>query len=297
VTLAALGAFARAAELGSFAAAARQLDMSPAAVGQAVQRLESAFGVKLLARTTRRMTVTPEGRLLRDRCRGIFAEVSGIERIFEESRAQLSGPLRISAPTGIARRHVLPLVARFVAQHAGVDVTLDCSDAVRDFAADATDVAIRILRPTDSSVIARRLARIEAVTVASPAYLRRHGAPRDLADAARRRFVLYRHPATGELAPVVFRRGAREVTVRPTAALTTNDVDTAIESAALGLGLAQPPATYVAADLASGRLVQVLERHVATPWSLWLCWGSAKHLPLRVRAFVDFVREEWPKDD
>lgn len=286
----ALLAFARAADLGSFAAAARQLDMSPAAVGQAVQRLERAFGVKLLNRTTRRMNLTPDGRLLRERCSGLLAELDAVARAFDESRGLVAGPLRVSAPAGLARRYVLPLVARFVAEHPGVEVSLDCSDAVRDFADDPVDVAFRILRPTDSSVIARRLARLDAVTVASPEYLRRHGTPAHPREIADRPCVLYRHPATGVLAPLVFRVRGREVAFTPPAVLTLNDVDTACEAVALGLGVGQPPAHYVAPLLASGRVVQILSRFVTAPWTLYLCYASARHVPQRVRAFVRFVQ-------
>lgn len=286
----------RTAELGSFAAAAKHLEMSPAAVGQAVARLEQAFGVKLLNRTTRRMSVTADGRALLSRSADVVRELSEIERLFEERRGSIAGPLRVSAPLGFARRHVTPLVARFVAAHPGVEVSLDCSDAVRDFVGDAIDVAFRILRPTDSAWVARRISQLPAVTLASPSYLRRHGVPRHPDDLARHACIAYRHPGTSVLAPLRFRVRGREVAVAPRPALVVNDVETGCEAGALGLGIVQPPAYYVSEQLAKGALVRVLERYAPSPWTLYVCYPSAKHLPLRARAFVDLARAELARE-
>lgn len=288
-TTTALMAFVRSAELGSFAAAARQLGMSPAAVGQTVRRLEDGFGVKLLQRSTRRMRITDDGRILLERCRGLVAELEAIDRVFEESRGVVSGPLRVSAPAGLARRYALPLVARFLAEHPQVEVSLDCSDAVRDVAAGEVDVAFRILRPTDSAVITRRLARIDAVTVASAAYLRRHGTPKHPRELASHRCVLYRHPVSGALSPMFFSVHEREVTVTPPAGLVVNDVDTGCDAAVMGLGIAQPPASYVETLLATKRLVRILEPFRTAPWTLYLCYAGSKHAPRRVRAFVQLA--------
>jgi DNA-binding transcriptional LysR family regulator len=294
-TPAALLAFIRSAQLGSFSAAAKQLDMSAAAVGQAVSRLENGFGVKLLNRTTRRMSLTADGKLLVERCRGLVGELDAISRVFDESRGIVSGPLRISAPAGLARRYVLPLVARFIADHPAVEVSLDCSDTVRDFAGDQIDIAFRILRPTDSTVVARRISRLEAVTSASPDYLLRRGVPSHPKDLAGHACIVYRHPGTGALAPMTFRVRGRETNISPRPGLIINDVETACEAGAQGLGVCQPPAYYAAPHLASGRLVRILERFTTAPWTLYLCYAGAKHLPQRVRAFVDFAHARFGK--
>ncbi len=269
--------------------------MSPAAVGQAVARLETGFGVKLLQRTTRKMSLTAEGKLLLERSRAVVSELDEIEHVFDESRGAVSGTLRISAPAGLARRYVLPLVAKFREDHPAVEISIDCSDAVRDFAGDPVDVAFRILRPSDSSVIARRLSRLHAVTVASPDYLRRHGTPKHPRDLERHACIAYRHPTTGVVAPLIFRVGGREVAIAPKPVLTMNDIDAACTGAVLGVGIGQPPAYYVASYLASGRLVHVLQRYDTTPWTLYLCYPSSKHLPQRVRAFVDFAHAHFGK--
>lgn len=287
-----LTAFVRSAELGSFAAAARHLDMSPASVGQAVQRLEEGVGVKLLHRSTRRMMLTEDGRLLFERCRTLVNELATVGDVLEEARGVVSGPLRISAPSGLARTHVLPLIAKFVEVHPRVEVTLDATDTMRDVAAGDVDVALRILRPADSAVVTRRLGRIAAVTVASPAYLERHGEPRHPRELASRRCVLYRHGATGVLSPLAFRARGRELTVAPPPVLVVNDVDAGIDAAVLGMGIAQPPDPYVKAHLADGRLVRILDRFTAYPWTLYLCRPGGARVPGRVRAFIELVQAE-----
>lgn len=293
---AALLAFLRATELGSFAAAARHLGLSAPAVGQAVQRLEAHYGVQLLTRSTRRMALTPDGRLLAEKCRGLVADLDELGRVFDERRGVVAGPLRVSAPVGFGRRHVLPLVAAFKAEHPRVEPSLDLTDSLRDFADAPVDVAFRILRPADSLVVARPLSRLQAVAVASPAYLARRGTPRRPDDLAGHDCIGYRHPATGQLAPMVFRSGKGDAS-RPFApALVVNDVEAAVEAAALGMGVAQPPSDYAAPLLASGRLVQVLARFCATPWTLYLCYPSARQLPGRVRAFIDFARLRLGRD-
>lgn len=293
---ASLVAFLRAAELGSFVAAARQLDVSPAALGQAIKRLEEGFGVRLFNRTTRKMNLTPEGRLLYERCRRPIAELDELARVMDDSRGVVAGPLRISAPLGFGRRHVLPLLTGFMARHPEITATFDLSDAVRDFVDYPVDVAFRILRPSDSSVIARPISRLRAVTVAAPSYLRRHGAPASPREIASHACLSYRYPATGALAPWTFRIGGRETVVAPDAKLVVNDIETACDAAVAGVGLCQPPSDDVASYLASGRLVPVLQPFQATPWTIYLCYPAAQRLPLRVRAFVEFARAALGRD-
>ena len=259
--------------------------------------MERGFGVKLLNRTTRRMRLTTDGRLLFERCSALVGELHEIERVFDESRGVVSGPLRISAPAGLARRYVLPLIARFIADHPGVEISLDCSDTVRDFAGDPIDIAFRILRPRDASVVARRIARLQAVTVASPDYLRRCGTPEHPRALAQHACIVYRYPGTGELAPMTFRVRGREMNMTPAPTAIINDVETACEACALGLGIGQPPAYYAAPYLAAGRLVPILDRFATMPWTLYLCYPSAKHLPRRVRAFVEFATSRFGKNE
>ena len=219
-----LFAFVRTAELGSFAAAAAALGVTPAAVGQTVKRLEDQFGVKLINRTTRKMSLTPEGWL---------------------------------------------------------------SDRVRDFVDDPVDLAFRQSRPDDSSLIARPISTLQAVTVAAPDYLERCGEPGHPQDLARHACIGYRYPTTGAMYPWSFLINGEEHRTSPDCAIIVNDPETACEAAALGLGVVQTGSNYAAPYLAAGRLRVVMAPFIAATHTLYLCYPSRDHIPLRVRAFID----------
>jgi len=154
----------------------------------------------------------------------------------------------------------------------------------------------RVLRPTDSAVVAVRLGRLEATTVASPAYLRAHGAPTHPRDLVRHDLVVYRHPQSDRVAPFHFRIGGRDVAVSHASRLVVNDVDTGCRAAEAGAGIAQPPSAYVVDALQAGRLTAILDPFRAFPWTLYLCHAGARDLPRRVRAFVDHARSTFPRD-
>jgi len=278
-------------EYGSFAAAARTMNVSPAALGQSVGRLEDFLGVKLLNRTTRTMSLTPEGRMLIERARGPLSEIDEISRIFEERRGTVSGPLRISAPVGVARRQLVPLIAKFSALHPAVQVELDVTDEVRDFAEGSVDVSVRIQRPNDSSIVARPIADLQALTLASPQYLKAAGVPTEPRELEQHRCIGYRYPSTGRIADLHFRINGKDVSLPTHPSLVVNDVEAACELAASGLGIVQPPGNYATGHLENRRLVRILTRFIATPWRVYLCYPNRSKSPLRVRAFIDYARD------
>jgi len=283
-------AFIRTVEHGSFAAAARSMGLSPAALGQSVRRLEDHLGVRLLTRTTRTMSLTAEGHMLVERARGPVRELDEIARIFEEARGEISGPLRVSAPAGVARHQLAGIVAEFCKRHPAVQLELDVSDELRDFATDAIDVGVRILRPKNSSIIARPIADLQAPTLASPGYLAVAGTPTEPSDLARHRCISYRYRPSGRIADLQFKIRGKLVSMPFRPALVVGDVDVACELAARDLGVVQPPSNYVRDHIESGRLVHILAKYTSTPWRLYLCYPSRNKLPMRVRAFIDFVR-------
>ena len=285
----ALLSFVNTVEHGSFAAAARAMNVSPAALGQGVDRLEKHLGVRLLNRTTRRMSLTPEGRMLIERAREPLRAIEEIGRMFAENRKTASGPLRISAPVGIARHQLVPLVAGFVAAYPDVQVEIDASDEVRDFAQGRVDVGFRIMTPEDSSIIARPIAWLQAPTLASPAYLKANGTPAQPRDLLQHKCIGYRYPNSERIAPLRFRRGGKdfELSFRPS--LIVNDVEIACEAAVAGLGIVQPPVSYARGHIESGLLVPLLSRFEAKPWRIYLCYADRREMPLRVRAFIDFA--------
>lgn len=271
------------------------LGVTPAAIGQSVRRLERTLGLTLLHRTTRRMQLTVEGRAVLERARALVTQLGELAHVASESRGLAAGPLRVSAPSGVARRHLPPLLAAFAIIHPEVSITLDASDALRDLVEDGIDVAFRVMRPRDGAIVARPISRLEAVTVASPSYLARRGVPKQPSELASHDTIGYRHPTSGAIEPATFRMGGRDRKLTLSPRVVVNDVDTGCALAVAGAGIAQPPSDYAAEHVAAGRLVPLLTAFVATPWTLYLCYRS-RHVPARVRIFIDFALHQLGRD-
>lgn len=292
----ALASFISAAETGSFAAAAKFLGISPAAVGQNVKRMEDAYGIKLFVRTTRKMALTPEGMLLFQRARGPLRELDEIDALFDESRGVVSGVLRVTAPRFFAARTLLPLLQAFRALHPAVEIELDATDTRRDFVDDPVDVAFRWSAPTETTMIARKLSDLTLATFASPAYLAARGEPMHPNELVEHDCLQYRIPATKEIWAWAFDIDGEIERIRTFGPITANDAEALIAAAKLGLGIIQVD-VYSAIDaIASGELVPILRPYSPSMKSLHMCYPSREHLPLRVRAFIDFVIASIPKD-
>jgi len=283
----------KAAELGSFAAAAREVGISAAALGQSVRRLEDRFGVRLLNRSTRSMSLTPEGRMLLDRIRVPLQELDDVGRIFDEAKGRVAGTLRVSAPIGVARHQLAAIVAAFCERHPHVGIEIDATDTLRDLTDTSIDVAIRVLRPHDSTIISCKIASLSAVTLAAPAYLADAGVPKTPGDLLRHKCIGYRYASTGRIAELQFKERGKLMLrpIQPT--IVVNDVEMACELAARGLGIVQPPSAYVTPFTNSERLVPILTEFTTTPWQLYVCYANRRQLPLRTRAFIDFAIEKF----
>ena len=291
-----LASFMRAAELGSFAAAGRVLGISAAAVGQNVKRLEDDYGVKLFNRTTRKMGLTPEGTLLYQRSRGPLRELDEIDNLFDESRGLVSGLLRITAPKRFAYVTLVPLIAKFRAAHPQLEIDLDASDNVRDFVDDPVDLAFRVGAPDDSSMIARRLSRLPVYTLAAPSYLNARGTPHHPQDLGDHECLQYRFPGSGAVWVWAFRIEGETQRISTSGGLSFNDPETLCAAGVAGLGLMQLDGYYAGDYVRSGALVPIMSDFAADLFSLYLCYPGRKNLPLRVRAFVDFIMERIKKD-
>lgn len=180
-----MATFVEVVARGSLSAAARAEGIAPAMIGRRLDALEARLGVKLLQRTTRRLVLTDEGSAFLEDCQRILAEVGDAESAISEHSMRASGHLTVSAPAGFGRQHVAPLLPSFLAEHRDVSINLNLSDRVVDLVAEGVDVAIRIASLDDSNLVGVKLADNRRVVVASPAYLKRHGWPRQLADLAR----------------------------------------------------------------------------------------------------------------
>ena len=284
--------FARVVDLGGFTAAARACGLTPSGVSKLITRLETRLGTRLIHRSTRRLSLTPEGQAFHARAVRILGEMEEAERE-ASAGATPRGHLRVNSNVPFGMRHLIPLVPEFLAAHPGVTIDLVLSDAVVDLMEEQADVAIRTGPLRDSSLMIRKLGSTRMVVVASPAYLERHGTPGRPEDLARHKGIGWTFPRT--IGGWPFRTGAgREEQIEehvPPIAARASDGDAARLFALGGVGLARLARFQVEADIAAGALVPVLER--MNPGgsedihAVYL--GGPGPLPARVRAFVDFI--------
>ncbi|MBH9578513.1 LysR substrate-binding domain-containing protein [Inhella proteolytica] len=278
-------AFSRTVELGSFAAAGRSLEQTASAVGKQVARLEKFLGVRLLQRSTRRMTLTPEGRLAHLRCHELLLGFGSLRAELACSVGAVAGPLRVGAPW-VAQHWLVPLLPAFLQRHPGVQVDLHFSDEQGDLLSDGLDLAIRSVVPPDAPWQARPLQAFRLQLWAAPSYLARSGRPQGVADLKAHRALRFRHPDSGKLLPWPFL--ADEARVPPTA-LSSNQMEAIRQACLQGLGLACMPDFQVREDLQTGRLEPVLAQelvHLGRYQALWL-----RGVPVapRVRAFIEHL--------
>lgn len=282
-----LVAFDRIVSSGSLSAAARELDLSLAVVSKRLAQLEASLGVRLLQRTTRRQALTEEGALLHAQVVRILAEVDAAEALLSRRRQSVSGLLRMTAPGDFGRRWVAPILGDFQRLHPQLSVQLELTDAVVDLLAHGLDLAVRFGSLADSSLVARPLAPNYRVLCAAPAYLQAHGVPAHPGELTAHRCILI-----GDQPRAEWRfQGEQDVTVRVNAALLTNDGGAANAWALAGAGIALKSIWDVGDDLAAGRLQRLLPAYSIAAAPLHAIYPHSGHLPLRVRSFVDYLRE------
>lgn len=284
--------FCTAAETGSFTAAARQAGVTPAAVSRSIARLEARLGVRLFLRTTRRITLTEAGRAYFEQCRQALAQLVEAERDVGGHQRVPSGTLRLSVPTSYGHSRVLPLLPEFRARYPQVEIDVHVGNRTIDFA-EGFDLAIRVLPPSDSSLIVRKLEDAPMVVVASPAYLARAGTPRRIEDLDRHECIQFVRPSSGRRSPWLLHRDGREIEVQtPGSYCVSDDVIGCVTLAKAGAGLTQTLRYLVEDELREGTLVEVLADCAGTVRPVSLVYPERRALPLRVRAFIEFVMEK-----
>lgn len=280
-----LSVFVAVLETGSLAGAARRLRRSPAAVTRILAALEGRVGARLVERTTRRLAVTDAGRRLADEARTVLAAYEAA--IAREADGPLRGALRVSAPLVFGRRHVAPMLADFLDAEPQVSAELVLNDRNLDMVDAGLDVAVRIGTLADSSLIARRIGEVRRMVVAAPAYLARRGAPQRPADVAAHDIVY----SSTQPGPTEWRfeGPGRAQTVRVRPRLMINAIEPVVAAAVEGRGLTRVLSYQVADELADGRLVRLLAAYEPAPIPVQLVTVSARLMPARVRAFLDFA--------
>ena len=321
-----MATFVSVATRGSLTAAASTEGVATAIIGRRLDALEARLGVKLLVRTTRRLSLTHEGSAFLEDCQRVLADVANAEASVSAGGVKASGHLRITAPAGFGRRHVAPLVAPFRALHPEVTLSLNLSDRVVDLAAEGYDCAVRVGDLPDSSLVSLRLADNRRLCVATPAYLARAGVPERPSDlnhfecltlsseASQTRGWAFRVPTVAlQPAPKGAEKDSQKgsqkdtpleeqqrttelVHFKPAGSLDCSDGQVLHDWCLAGLGIAWRSTWEVAQDIAEGRLVEVLADFSAPPNGIYALFPQRKHLPLRVRLWIDFLKHTYGQE-
>ncbi|ALN71927.1 hypothetical protein M673_04315 [Aureimonas sp. AU20] len=285
-----LAAFARAGSLGSFAAAARSLSVSPSAVSKSVQRLETQLGVPLFTRTTRSLRLTSEGQALHERAVSLLRDAEEIGQAAAATRSEPSGPLRIAASLPIGVHVIAPLLPAFRRAHPKVSVDLRLSDQMVDIIEDGIDVAVRIGELPDTRLLSRRLAPYRLCCFASPSYLAARGAPQHPDELAGHETVVLRYQSTGQVLRWRFQttEGTRDLTPASSVSSDASEALVAMLVAGGGIGMA---ATFVVASrVARGELVPVLADYAVERDDITALWPSSRRANPAVRAFLSLLQ-------
>ncbi|MDH0305308.1 MULTISPECIES: LysR family transcriptional regulator [unclassified Pseudomonas] len=281
--------FVAVGELESFAAAARRLAISPAAVTRAVSALEEQLGVKLLLRTTRSVRLTEAGGRYLEDTRHILASIVEANEAAAGINAAPKGDLAVTAPILFGRKFVMPCIVRYLQQYPEVDVSAYFLDRVVNLVEEGMDVAVRIGQLPDSGLKALRVGRMRRMLCASPEYLERHGTPRHPSELQKHEVI-----AAGTLSPRTdWRFGAIDdptlIRMKPRLTVTSNDA--AIAAASAGLGIARLLSYQVADELATGRLQVILAEYEEAPWPIHILHRESKYGSTKVRTFIDMLAE------
>lgn len=280
--------FVRVVEAGNFSEAARLLRMTPSTVSKLVARIEARLGVRLLERSTRRLSLTAEGQLYYERSQALLGELDAVERELAQGAASTGGVVRVNASVAFGVLAVEPALPSFWAAYPNIVVDLSLSDEVVDLYLDRTDVAFRVGPLPDSSMTARPIGVARRKIVASPAYLKRNGTPRSVEDLARHNCLGFNFRRAAPVWPL--KESGRIVDRAVHGSLLANNGETVRRMALAGVGLARLGDYHARADLASGRLVEVLSDAIeGDEEEIHAVYLGGARLPQRVRVFLDFV--------
>lgn len=285
----AMQVFVRVVETGSFTKAAETLSMAPSSVTTCIKNLEAYLQVRLLHRTTRRISLTPDGERYHQRCRGILQTIRDSEAELHGKDRLPTGRLRIDLPGSVARALLFPRIKEFHAQFPDIDLMISLNDKPVDMVQEGVDCVIRTGELRDSALIARRLGSFRWITCGAPAYLQQYGTPATLDDLSRHRAVHYFSSSNGRIWDFRFLHDQAEVIIPMTGTVAVNDTDGYIQCCLQGLGLIQLAQYLVLPLLRSGDLVEVLPDQRRPLVALSLVYPHTRHLSPVVRAFVEWM--------
>jgi len=285
-----LRAFVKVAELGSFTRAATQLGTGKARISLRIKALEDELGTRLLQRTTRVVRPTPDGEDLLPRARRWLLEAEEIGTLFQTARG-LRGLVRIDLPVRLARDTIIPRLPELLARHPALSIHVSITDRRTEPVREGVDLVLRVGGAGDPALVGRRLGMLTMANAASPAYVRKHGLPRTLADLADHVVVHYAGPDDGERASFEHVEKGARVEMPMRSVLTVSDADAYYAACRAGLGIVQGPRVGLRPSFASGLLVELLPEHLAAPMSVWLLHAHGRNVPRRVRAVMSWLDE------
>ncbi|MCE8031896.1 LysR family transcriptional regulator [Billgrantia tianxiuensis] len=292
--LTSMAVFVKAVELGSFTAAAEALELSGPMVGKYVRFLEERLGVRLIARTTRRQSLTDFGRAYYERCRMVLAEADAADALVIDQLNEPHGKLRVTMPVHFGRRCVAPVLLKLAQQYPALELDLSFNDRFTDLADDGYDLAIRTgSSETSPGLVARRVAQQRMVVCASPSYIERNGEPQQVNELASHQAVIYRR--SGRVRPWLFpQEDLPAAAITPIHRMRFDDLAAVADAATLGMGMAWLPYWLVRERIESGDLILLLPEEPCFLYDAYAMWLPTPHLPRRVRLAVEALTEALP---
>lgn len=282
--------YLRVAELASFTQAADSMGLPKASISAAVQQLEAELGTRLLHRTTRKVQMTQDGQTFYERCKDLLADIDELQTMFQAGEAELTGRIRVDMSSGIAKNVVLPRLPEFLRAHPKIEIEFSSTDRRVDVVREGFDCVIRVGTLVDSSLIARPIGQYQLLNCVSPGYVARYGTPQTLADLAQHQLVHYLPTLGGKSAGFEYvDDNGEQQAIAMAGAVTVNNSDAYLAACYAGLGIIQVPDAAVRAPLASGELIEILPQHRAAAMPISLLYANRRHLPKRVKAFMDWV--------
>ena len=283
--------FVRVAELASFTKAADHLGLPKASVSTAVQQLEAQLGTQLLHRTTRKVQMTQDGQRFYERAKTLLVDMDELDAMFQHAPQSLRGRLRVDMNSSIAWHQVIPRLPEFMREHPQIEVELSCTDRRVDVVGEGFDCVVRVGTLEDSSLVARPLGKLRIINCASPAYLERHGTPRELGDLASHHMIHY-VSTLGQRPPgFEYMEGAACRYVPMRGVFTVNSVEAYEAGCLAGLGMIQSPSTGMVEWLKKGSLVEVLPQYHAEPMPVSLVYAQRRNISVRVQVFMDWLAQ------
>jgi len=287
----AMQVFTRVVDANSFSRAADHLGLPRATVTTIIQNLEALLQVRLLNRTTRRISLTPDGAAYYEHCARILGEVEETESSFRDVASGPKGRLRIDVPSKIGRLILIPHLCEFHGRYPEIELVIGMGDREVDLVGEAVDCVIRIGELQDSTLVARRIGAFKSVTCAAPKYFERHGAPSGIDDLQQHKAVHYFSSSTGRTFDWDFVVDGVSTPVKMSGIVSVNDAEAYVACGLQGFGLIHPPRYMVLPHLESGALIEVLPQLSSSPIPIWVAYMQNRHLSPKVRVFVDWVAE------